>query len=111
MVSTPTNMSGRDDMKIDDYDFEKTARAVYVMNDIARDKWDCWMDLKHFMIDMAHTYMHESNSFGTSGFQLTAYKGCDGEINVRASVSGSLAYEYAERVKRVGALTKLLIGD
>jgi hypothetical protein len=53
------------------------------------------------MISMAYTYCHETNSFGTGGFNLTAYNGPDGERVVRASVSSFVALEYTKRVKRV----------
>lgn len=81
-------------MIIDDYDFDKTAQAVFVMNPSAPTQYDAWEDLKSFMVSMAHTYMHKNNSFSTGGFNLTAFDGSDGERHVRASVSGSLAYSY-----------------
>jgi hypothetical protein len=81
-------------MNIDEYDFDKTAQAVFIMNPSAPTQYDTWEDLKSFMISMAHTYMHNNNSFSTGGFNLTAFDGSDGERHVRASVSGSLAYSY-----------------
>jgi len=81
-------------MNIDNYDFEKTAQAVFVMNPSAPTQYDRWEDLMSFMVSMAHTYMHNNNSFSTGGFNLTAFDGLDGERQVRASVSGSLAYSY-----------------
>lgn len=95
-------------MKIDEYDFERTAQAVYVMNDSIRDQYDSWEDLQSFMIGMAYTYCHKTNSFGTSGFNLTAYNGPDGERVVRASVSSFVALEYTKRVKRIVELAKQL---
>jgi len=83
-------------MKIDEYDFERTAQAVFVMNDSACDQYDSWEDLQSFMISMAYTYCHETNSFGTGGFNLTAYNGPDGERVVRASVSSYVALQYVK---------------
>lgn len=88
-------------MKIDEYDFERTAQAVFVMNDSARDRYDSWEDLQSFMIDMAYTYCHKSNSFGTSGFNLTAYNAPDGERVVRASVSSYVALQYVKRMQEL----------
>jgi hypothetical protein len=41
--------------------------------------------------------MHTTNSFSAGGFCLTAYDEPNGERKVRASVSGSLAYDYIFR--------------
>jgi len=95
-------------MKIDEYDFERTAQAVFIMNDSARNQYDSWKDLQSFMIGMAYTYCYENNSFSTGGFNLTAYNGPDGERVVRASVSSFVALEYTKRVKRVIELAKQL---
>ena len=80
-------------MNIDEYDFEKTAQAVFVMNPSARTQYDAWEELRSFMIAMAYQYMNDNNSFSTGGFCLTAYDTPNGR-SVRASVSGSLAYSY-----------------
>ena len=85
-------------MNIDKYDFENTAKAVYVMNPYANEAYPTWEDLREFMISMAYTYMHKINSFSTSGFNLTAYDGPDGERSVRASVSASVAKTYIEKM-------------
>jgi hypothetical protein len=94
-------------MRIDDYDFENTARAVYVMNEcIAKSgTFDSWEDLRDFMISMAYTYCYKSNSFSTSGFCLTAYDN-SGERVVRASVSSFVAKRYVERVTRAKELVE-----
>jgi len=88
-------------MKIDEFDFEHTARAVYIMNPSARDQYDSWEDLREFMYSMAYHYAHETTSFSTGGFQLTFFKGHDGEINCRASVSAYVALKYAEEMETV----------
>jgi hypothetical protein len=85
-------------MNIDKYDFENTAKAVYVMNPYAKDAYLTWEGLQEFMISMAYTYMHKINSFSTSGFNLTAYDGPDGKRSVRASVSASVAKLYIEKI-------------
>lgn len=88
-------------MKIDDYDFDKTAQAVFIMNPSTRDRYDTWEDLKSFMVSMAWTYGHKTTSFSTGGFQLTFFNGFDGEINCRASVSAFVALEYAKRMEQL----------
>jgi hypothetical protein len=90
------------DMKIDDYDFDMTAKAVFAMNPSAPQNYDTWEDLKSFMVSMAYTYGHKTNSFSTSGFQLTFFNSSDGEdICVRASVSAFVALEYVKRMTLV----------
>lgn len=88
-------------MKLDDSYFDKTAQAVFIMNESAREQHETWEDLKFFMISMAYTYGHKINSFSTSGFQLTFFNGHDGEINCRASVSAYTALRYAKQVERI----------
>jgi len=86
-------------MNIDDYDFDRTAQAVFIMNPSAREQYKSWEDLRSFMVDMAYAYCHQSNSFATGGFCLTAYSSLDEkERYVRASVSSYVAHEYAKRV-------------
>jgi hypothetical protein len=85
-------------MKIDEYDFENTARAVFIMNESARERHATWEDLREFMIEMANTYCYKSNSFSTGGFCLTAYDTSGDYIRTcRASVSGFLALRYLEK--------------
>jgi len=88
-------------MKIDDYDFDTTAQAVFIMNESARERHETWEDLKSFMISMAYTYGHKTNSFSTGGFQLTFFNGHDGEINCRASVSAYTANRYAKTMSEL----------
>jgi hypothetical protein len=100
-------------MNIDEREFEYTAKAVFIMNDSARERYDSWEDLKSFMISMAYTYCYESNSFSTSGFCLTAYSSLDGkERFVRASVMAYVACNYAEKTqlgtKRIKELAAVL---
>ena len=83
-------------MRIDEYDFEKTAKAIQIMNPYWGDT--TWQDIRSQMIDMAYMYMHESNSFSTGGFCLTAYNAPGGERVVRASVNAYVAYSYVERI-------------
>jgi uncharacterized phage infection (PIP) family protein YhgE len=85
-------------MVVNEYDFEKTARAVYMMNDSSRQLYDGWEELKDFMVSMAYAYGKESNYFSTGGFVLTYYTGAGGERNVTASVSSYLANQYVELV-------------
>lgn len=96
-------------MNINDSEFEDTAKAVYIMNDSARERYESWEELRDFMVDMAYAYCHESNSFSTGGFCLTAYTSLDGrERSVRASVMAYVAARYAERVTRIKELAGAL---
>ena len=60
------------------------------------------------MISMAHTYCHNTHSFSTGGFCLTAYNDVSGERVVRASVMGYVAFQYAERANRIKELARVL---
>jgi len=83
-------------MKIDDAELEYTARAVFIMNESAREKYHSWEDLKSFIVSMAYMAKDTNTSFSTGGFQLTFFTGHDGEINCRASVSSYVANRYLE---------------
>ena len=96
-------------MNIIDYDFDKTAQSVFVMNESAPTHYDTWEDLKSFMISMAYTYCHKSNSFSTGGFCLTAYDGFDGERCVRASVSSYVAFRYLEKLREATDSLRVLV--
>ena len=87
-------------MKLDEYSFEQTARAVYIMNPSSRELYDSWEDLESFMRSMAYQYSHENNCFGTGGFQLTAFNQRDGERCVHASVQAYTALKYAEHAEK-----------
>jgi hypothetical protein len=87
-------------MKIDDYDFENTAKSVFVMNDTCKELYDSWEELKSFMIGMAYQYGGSTNSFSTGGFQLTFFNTPDGEVCCRASVSAYTAMKYVESVAK-----------
>lgn len=88
-------------MNIDDYDFDKTAQAVFIMNPSAREQYNTWEDLRSFMVSMAYTYGHKNNSFSTGGFQLTFFTGSDGETCCRSSVSSYTALEYAKNINKI----------
>ena len=91
-MSVPTYAKS---IHIDALDFENTAKAVFVMNPSVRERYDDWQELRSFMDLMAHSYMGPSNSFSTSGFNLTAYDSEDGTRRmVRASVSAFTALSY-----------------
>ena len=85
-------------MKLDDYDFENTAKAVFVMNPSAREKYETWEDLMSDMKAMAYSHMDDLTSFSTGGFQLTSFKSSDAQFGkiVRASVSAYTAMKYVE---------------
>jgi len=91
-------------LKYDDYAFEQTARAVYLMNDSARDLYDNWEELKDFMETMASLYRDGCGHFGTGGFVLTfTTQGPDGDRYVTASVNAYVALRYAEQMEKVNA--------
>jgi hypothetical protein len=90
-------------MKLDEHSFEQTAQAVFLMNPYAREKYDNWQELEEFMRWMAYQYSQESNSFGTGGFQLTAFNQRDGERCVHASVQAYTALKYAEAQEKLPA--------
>ncbi len=81
-------------MQIDEYDFEQTAQAVFIMNRSAQERHADWEALKEFMISMAYTYCFKNCSFATGGYVLTAYDGLNGERVVRASVQAFTALMY-----------------
>ena len=84
-------------MIIDEYDFEKTAQAVFIMNPSAQELYSDWQELRSFMVSMAYRNGDKTTSFSTGGFQLTFFKDSDGENHCRASVCGSVALQYAEK--------------
>lgn len=85
-------------MQLDDHAFEQTAKAVWAMNESVRERYDNANQLQSFMESMAYQYSHTNNSFGTSGFQLTAFNSASGERCVTASVQAYTALRYAEEV-------------
>jgi hypothetical protein len=60
-------------MRFDDYAFEQCARAVYIMNDSARELYDSWEELRSFMESMAYQYGGNAGCthFETGGFCLS----------------------------------------
>jgi len=88
-------------MRIDEYDFENTAWAVFEMNPSAKTQYDNWQELKEFMISMAYKYSHKNASFSTGGFVLTAYDDPNGERVVRASVHSYTAMMYIKAQEKL----------
>jgi hypothetical protein len=88
-------------MVLDNYSFENTARAVYIMNDSAKDLYDSWEELRDFMVSMAYQYAHNVTSFSTGGFQLSfsPTSADPAEKFVVASVSAYTAMRYIESLK------------
>ena len=86
-------------MRIDDHAFEQTARAVYLMNESAQERYDSWDELREFMFDMASQYSHTTTtSFSTGGFHLSFSRAAiDSDTYVTASVSAFVALRYAEK--------------
>jgi len=84
-------------IKIDNYDFERTAKAVYAMNPCMHDMFDDWQGLRSWMESLAYK-MEDTISLSTGGFQLTAFPTTEGRM-VRASVSAYTALRYVESVQ------------
>ena len=82
-----------------DYDMENTARAVYMMNESAQERYDNWHELQEFMLSMASQYANNDGctSFATGGFCLSFARG-DGKVYVTPSVQAYTALRYAEAV-------------
>ena len=82
-------------IKLDSYDFENTAKAVYAMNPSVRELYDDWQEFLFYMESLAYNNMNETISLSTAGFNLTAFPVTDGRM-VRASVSAYTALKYVE---------------
>lgn len=87
-----------------DFDFENTARAVYIMNESAQEQYDSWFELQEFMFSMAYQYSRaeysKTNSFATGGFNLAFTRSEDNEeVYITPSVSSFVALRYAEKIK------------
>ena len=86
-------------LRIDEYSFDLTAKAVYNINPSARQHYDNPDDLRDFMVSMAYRYQHDTTSMSTHGFQLSFYKTADGmATGCVASVSASLVDTYLREV-------------
>jgi len=82
-------------IKLDSYDFENTAKAVYAMNPSVSEKYEDWQEFLFYMESLAYNNMGETTSLSTAGFNLTAFPVTDGRM-VRASVSAYTALKYVE---------------
>jgi|GEM_PF-6377047 len=91
------NEKGNDMIRIDNYDFERTAKAVYAMNPSVHDMFDDWQGLRYWMESLAYK-MDSDISLSTGGFHLTAFPTAEGRM-VRASVSAYTALRYVESVQ------------
>ena len=98
-------------MKLDEYEFEKTAQALMILNPSCIRQFYSWQDLQDFMQAMAYTYSQESSSFSTGGFVLTAYDGSDGERHVRASVSAHVAFTHTVKTLKVDQILSEIVSQ
>ena len=92
-----------------DYDFDNTAKAVYVMNESAQTRYENWQELREEMLGFASQYSYNDGctSFATGGFHLAFSRG-DGKVYVTPSVQSYTALRYAERVtEMVDKMTSL----
>jgi hypothetical protein len=87
-----------DMIKLDNYDFENTAKAVFAMNPYAREKYEDWHGLCSYMESLARLNS-KSTSYSTGGFQLTFFTSENGDRHVRASVSAYTALKYVESLQ------------
>ena len=62
-------------LKIESSTFEMTAKAVFIMNEFATDKYENWQELEAFMYSMAYSNLDKPNCtfFSNGGFCLTAF--------------------------------------
>lgn len=90
-------------IKLDMYDFENTAKAVYAMNPFVRERYDNHEDFKSHMEYMAYNMSKDVTSMSTSGFQLTAFPITEGRM-VRASISAYTAMKYVEQIEKAREL-------
>ena len=95
-------------MRIDETAFDHTAKAVFIMNESAKERYDSWEDLRAFMMSMAYQYGYTSRHFSTGGFVLAFTPSLEDpdEIYVTASVMAYVAVKYAEKM----ALLEELVG-
>ena len=88
-------------MKIDysEYDIDNTARAVFIMNESARELYDSWEELREFMLSTVSQYADNEKvtSFSTGGFHLS-FSRDDRSVYVTPSVQAYTALRYAEQV-------------
>ena len=97
-------------IKLDQYDFENTAKAVYVMNPLMHERYDSWEAFKSYMEYMAYGMSADVTSMSTAGFQLTAFPITDGRM-VRASVSAYTAIKYVESMQGISDTLKEIVSQ
>ena len=85
---------------IDSYDLDKTAQALWVMNDAVRRDFTDVEHFKVFIHDTIHETCDKHTSIGTYGFQLTAFNNLEGMRHVKVSVSARLAAHFASKVTK-----------
>lgn len=85
-------------LELNESSFRDTAEAVHVMNDAIKDRWATAEDVYQYMVNCAYGQMHKSASFGTAGFELTAFES-RGKRHVRASVAGYTARKFTEQLE------------
>jgi len=96
-------------IKLDDYDFDRTAKAVYIMNPSVHDMFDDWQGLRSWMESLAYK-MGSDISLSTGGFQLTAFPFGEGRM-VRASVSAYTALKYVESMQGISGVLKEIVSQ
>lgn len=84
-----------------DYDMENTAKAVWIMNESAREKFANWRELESEITGMAYRYANDrdATSISTGGFSL-AFTRRDDRVYVTPSVSSFTALSYTEDMNR-----------
>jgi hypothetical protein len=88
-------------MRIDEFAFENAARAVYIMNNSSKERYNSWQELHEFMLNMASQYQFGTvTSMSTGGFQLSFTRSPDNlDVYVTASVSAYVALLFASWVE------------
>lgn len=90
-------------IRFDDYAFENAAKAIYIMNESARDQYNSWKELHEFMTSIAniHAFRKDTTCFSTGGFVLTFVRSSDmSDIWITASVQSYMVARYAEKVNK-----------
>lgn len=91
-------------LELDDLSFENTAKAVWMMNESARERYEVWKDLLSVMQGRAYMYAEtDTQYFSTGGYCLSYFDSGDGKQNCVATVMGYTAKRFCDDlVKSVG---------
>jgi hypothetical protein len=89
-------------MRIDTYDLDIASRVLWHINPAVSKYYASEEHFKEYINSCAYNYMHNSTTFSTAGFHLTAYDGSDGERVVRISISAYAVAKYLGEINNNG---------